>query len=341
MYLSRVSIQGFKGYEEAQVVDLSPHFNVIVGESDKGKSSFLHAIRWVVRNLPSGTRCINVQSDSATVSLGLSDGHVVTRYRNKNGGPEGNTYTLQDRHRNSMYFEAIGKDVPDEIRKVFGMDPLMLQGKQLLDLNFGLQHDPLFLVFSSDSTLRAKILGILTGAEIVDVAITIINRIVENFRSERRVVEQRKAQLLKDVRELIDPDPLVGMLKTVKEKRKKLMEVGRRIALVEDYIYLSDTAQKEKAAYQRIHGIREYLALLQSKLEANLREMGSIEKAVEASCEASVSVARVKKQYTSSMVMTRIARRRLEEFMSKTDLCPYSRQEMPRECKDALQEVCV
>ena len=101
-------------------IELDPHVNTICGESWRGKSNLVRAIKWVLLNRPSGTRFIRWGSKSCKVSTTVGQ-EKITRVRSKSR----NTYTL-----NGRKLHAFGNDVPNDIRRMLRLDDINFQTQQ-------------------------------------------------------------------------------------------------------------------------------------------------------------------------------------------------------------------
>jgi len=88
--IKRIRIENFQSHKDTEL-SFSDGLNVIVGPSDQGKSAIIRAIKWVLYNEPRGTDFIRQGTNSARVTLELSNGYVITRER----APNKNRYTLK------------------------------------------------------------------------------------------------------------------------------------------------------------------------------------------------------------------------------------------------------
>ncbi|WP_035425703.1 AAA family ATPase, partial [Halalkalibacterium ligniniphilum] len=60
--INTVRLENFQSHLDTSI-DFSTGLNVIVGQSDSGKTSILRAIRWVLYNQPRGTDFMRVGAD--------------------------------------------------------------------------------------------------------------------------------------------------------------------------------------------------------------------------------------------------------------------------------------
>ena len=74
--IKSIKIKGFQGHEDS-VLNLSKGLNVILGDTDTGKSSILRAINWVVTNRPSGDGFVNKLCKECSVEITTDKGTVT------------------------------------------------------------------------------------------------------------------------------------------------------------------------------------------------------------------------------------------------------------------------
>lgn len=110
--IERVEIKNFQSHNDTSL-SLHRGLNVIVGDSDKGKSAVLRSLYWVLTNRPSGVSVISdwardakgKLTDTASVKLVLSDAEIE-RIRTA----DFNGYKV-----NGTELEAVGVSVPAEV----------------------------------------------------------------------------------------------------------------------------------------------------------------------------------------------------------------------------------
>jgi len=100
--------------------------NIIVGESDSGKSSILRGLKLAIYNEPNGDSYRSNWGGGTSVELEVNN-KIITRTKTNSK----NLYELSDF---DEPFAAFGQTVPDEIKEVLNMDEINLQ--QQLDAPF-------------------------------------------------------------------------------------------------------------------------------------------------------------------------------------------------------------
>jgi exonuclease SbcC len=113
--IKQLSITNFQSHRDTSL-DFVDGVNVIVGESDSGKSAILRALRWCIWNRPTGDAMRSWWGGKTSVEIFTDDAHVV-RLRDKE-----NEYILGDSH-----FKAVSTDVPQEVAQVLNLNEINLQ----------------------------------------------------------------------------------------------------------------------------------------------------------------------------------------------------------------------
>lgn len=128
--IERIKLNNFQSHENSELV-FSPGVNVIIGQSDSGKTAIIRALRWLVWNRPLGDAYISHWADKCSVEIEV-DKHTIKRIKERKNS---NAYYLDGK-----LFSAIGGDVPDEIIRLLNLDEINLQ--QQLDRPFLLDSSP-------------------------------------------------------------------------------------------------------------------------------------------------------------------------------------------------------
>jgi len=134
----KLTLKNFQGHSDS-VVEICDGINVIVGDSDVGKSSIARAMLWLVMNKPSWKAIRKNGEKEVSVSLVLDNGTKITR----RASPSDNVYVL-----NKKEFRSFKTGVPEEVSKALNMS----------EFNFHSQHDGFFFL-SETGGQRAKLLG--------------------------------------------------------------------------------------------------------------------------------------------------------------------------------------
>lgn len=131
--IKSLKIANFQSHEKTNLV-FHPGVNIIIGESDSGKSAIIRALRWVSRNKPSGDSVRSYQGGKTLVLLETEEGFV---YRTKDKTDQ---YELHPNGGHNLLFKAFGTNVPEEIVTFLNLDEVNLQFQ--LDSHFLLSKSP-------------------------------------------------------------------------------------------------------------------------------------------------------------------------------------------------------
>ncbi len=107
--------------------------NTIVGATDSGKSSIIRALCLAIENKPNGNAFIRNGTNEASISVCLDDNSTIKRVKSSTT----NSYVLND-----TVYNAVGRDVPDDIKDKFSIDSR---------INIQKQSSPYFLLHAGES----------------------------------------------------------------------------------------------------------------------------------------------------------------------------------------------
>ena len=226
--IKQLNISNYQSHKDS-VLDFDPGVNIIVGESDSGKTAIIRALRWVIWNKPTGNSMRSYWGGKTSVELFTDDAHIV---RSKDKEEE---YILGDSH-----FKAFRTEVPEEIQKALNMSEINLQR----------QLDQPFLISETAGNVAshfnkvAKLDQIDTGLQNINSAINQLNSIIG--------------------KEAVKDKPATGLIKQIKDKQIELLsfdylekyEIEVEVLEELDKRYLS-TLQKETKLESLINGINE------------------------------------------------------------------------------------
>lgn len=125
--LEKLTMTNFQAHKKTEI-KFTPGVNVIVGPSDRGKSSIIRALQLIFFNRPGGKAYIRHGAKECRVDLEMASGDILSRVRTKSK----NYYQVND----NDPLKAPGRDVPPEITNVCNMQEINFQG----------QHDSPFML---------------------------------------------------------------------------------------------------------------------------------------------------------------------------------------------------
>ena len=250
-----LTIKNFQSHKDTHI-KFENGVNVLVGSSDQGKSAILRAILWAINNRPLGTDDIvshwardskNKIADTMSVRIETENG-VVVRKRTA----DKNEYSLRDNWDNeekSKLFEAVNKEVPEDIQKFF----------RLSDVNIQMQHDAPFLLSASASDV-AKYFNKIVRLEVIDAVLGNAESARRDTNKKIKETENEKIGIenqLKDYEWIEQAQELVEKLSKVQERVNVYEDTWQVIDCeVRDYLIQKDIL-KDHPDVKRANGIIE------------------------------------------------------------------------------------
>lgn len=233
--IRKVKIKNFQSHEDTEV-ELDEHFNVIVGESNQGKTSILRAIRWVAENKPSGKGFVRDGESEAYVEITLQNGTIICRKVNA----KENKYLFY--YPNGESSEGNTKSV-ETAQKLLGWSNMKVGDTYELSLNALLQGDPWFLNGNTYSASeRARIIGAINNTDGADAVIKDVEKAnghindaikfeqveIANLTSEIDTACTNREQLLRQ-RALIQKAILVTKIKKYLAEKQQYKDATDRL----------------------------------------------------------------------------------------------------------------
>jgi exonuclease SbcC len=249
--------------------------NVLVGSSDQGKSAILRAILWAVDNRPLGTDDIvshwardtkNKIADTMSVKVVTENGSVI---RKRTAAK--NEYILRDSRddKNQKLFEAVSKDVPEDIQKFF----------KFSDVNIQRQHDAPFLLSSSASDV-AKYFNRIVRLDVIDVVLGNAESARRDTNKKIKETESEKARLAKQLDDY-------HWIETARELVKTITKINERIEIYKTSYEVIDSElidyQVQKKFIKKFPDIRAAKILVEKidDIKIDYEVLNELEKSIE------------------------------------------------------------
>lgn len=276
--IKSLTVRNFQSHQESRL-DFAPGVNVIVGDSDSGKSALLRALYWIRENRPTSTEYIRNGSategkrgakrlGTAEASIEIQWGGrttVITRTR----GQDINRYTVDNES-----FDALGKDVPKEVSDALRLDKINIQ-KQI---------DLPYLILETPGQVAATF-NKFTNLDKVDEAIALLSSDLRDRAAKKNEVDEQlttvQAELrgyayLDEFEKLVEVYEEVGAeLDAVLSKHTALLEcidAGKRFSA--DAEKWEGMVQLRQKAFKQAKILMEKVASFDSKIvEAEKSEL--------------------------------------------------------------------
>lgn len=292
-HFTKVIIENFQSHAHTEL-DLDSGINVIVGQSDKGKSAIIRAIKWLLTNEPKGSDFVRFGTDYCRVTIETSDGYKVSRIKKKNK----NIYTVETPAGQVQSFENFGSDVPEEVLKATGVRKIKIDADMEILPSISGQLDAPFLLSETGST-KAKIIGSLVNTHLIDAAERDIQKDILNLTAEVKEINsqleaveaelEKYSDIARQEKAIEEMDRLVEELKKVYDTIGRLQGFSQKLASVEqeiqktaDIIAELSVLPQQEDAYLKLKDLflqQKTLTALVDKLrdrERNIRETESL-----------------------------------------------------------------
>ena len=178
-FIKKLILENFEGWVKGNI-NFTNGFNVIIGDSDSGKSSLFRAIESIFTGKVAQEN-INKNAKSLKVELKFSDDSIFIREY----GKKGNKISFND-----ITFERIGREVPSEYFDKLGKSFIYLNDKNKVDLCLYSQFDPHFFINFSDYD-KSKLIGNICGIGSIDKLLDLINKDIRDNNSKVKFLDEQ------------------------------------------------------------------------------------------------------------------------------------------------------
>lgn len=202
VYLRKLMIDNFQAIRDA-TIKFVPGLNVIVGESDQGKSSILRAIRWVVRDAFRGTWFAKDKTSECRVGVQFQD-HIIIREiervltdDGKTARLKSNRYIVKERGHQDRIFDKF-RELPPEVINTIGISVPVVLGKaanEVIDLNFADQHRDAIFMLDRPGSVLARLLSHVVGLQPIHQAMRELSLRHRRLQQDVRQHQDRQSQL--------------------------------------------------------------------------------------------------------------------------------------------------
>lgn len=221
--ITDLEIANFQSHKNTSL-SFHPGVNVVVGQSDTGKSSIIRAINWVISNRPSGDSFrANFSKSDTEVAMAFGEDFVLRKK-----GKSTNSYEVE-----SGKLKALRTDVPQEVKDVTLMKEVNIQP----------QHKSYFLLDETPGNV-AKAFNTVSGLEEMDAALKNINSKVRDTSSKISHTSEKIDQLEIDIEKV----------KWVGEAEKSLKWIEEYNQTVIDFKIVIDALRSRITEVRRLSG---------------------------------------------------------------------------------------
>lgn len=296
-------LRNFQSHKETEL-ELHPGVNVIIGDTDAGKSAIVRALYWIAMGKPSGDSFLRHNTKKAcVVEVALDNNTIVQRYR----GHDINSYFIgNDEH------TGFGQNVPEPVQKVLNMNAI----------NFSRQLDPPFL-FSKSPGETAQYLNTLINLDVIGQSLTNIGKEVKFAEHEMKKHRAMKDDLVQQYDSLAWVEQAEKDVCALEQQEKELAKLQSKRNT------LRKALQDYYAAKQTLDSLPNYKGLNEalSGLENTALEVDKLRK-------SKLALKRALKQYYEAVESEKAAIMQEQEIVLQyqhefPDICPLCDQPIP------------
>ncbi len=339
MHLRKLGIRAFRSIVKANLT--LGQITVIIGPTDSGKSNVVRALEaWAFNE--SGGGFITVGRQQCRVAVAVGDDHLVMFEKSVRGKKGAGRYVVKDARLNtSESFEKIGITVPVEVRRVTGIESVVVDDVSV-PIQISAQDEDRFLLSRAWTPGKvSKIIGRISG---VDALILAQRDLVNNRNSKRKDVKRYTAE----VEEASDSLACLGwvsdasrLLKRAQRLDKAATETARKIVDAERAIKSLRDLRAEQTRLSTYH------AVLEESVEAiTAIDIGSTREALNAAMvlEGNLSTLRSRKekherQATEFVELIETLTEQIEEEAEAGDVvCPLCQGPAHDGCLESLAQ---
>jgi len=249
--IKSIEIINFRTHEHS-ILNFCNGVNVIIGDTDSGKSNIMRCFDWVLNNSPSGESMRSEWGGDTEGIVTFNDG-TVKRLRTDSR----NEYQIND----DKPFKSFGSAVPIEVAELINMT----------QTNFERQFDTPFIIGWSPGD-RGRFINEICNFKQIDESISYINKMIWE---ERQVVKETKSNIEELESQLEEFEDLDQLEKDI-EKLEKIEE--RVLDLTDKQIHLQELIGKTKKRQKDIAKFRDFLKIegVAKGLDTITREIGQL-----------------------------------------------------------------
>lgn len=242
-YITSVTLKNFQAHKDT-TVQFDKGLNIIVGESNNGKTSILRGILWAIDNQPLGNDFIMAGENDCSVTINFSDGTYIERGRTvKNTG----YYKIRYIDDNGKYidqtYRGFTNAVPIEVANVHQMPKVNITKDIETHLNVLSQLDGPFLLTESP-LVKASAIGRITGTHVIDAAIKESNKTIQSNRKLAKSYSEDLQQKENERKQLPD-------IKSMEAFTKKYAYIVKYITKLNDSVIKLNANLQQINQYQQ------------------------------------------------------------------------------------------
>lgn len=266
-YITSVTLKNFQAHKDT-TVQFDKGLNIIVGESNNGKTSILRGILWAIDNQPLGNDFIMAGENDCSVTINFSDGTYIERGRTvKDTG----YYKIRYIDDNGKYidqtYRGFTNAVPIEVANVHQMPKVNITKDIETHLNVLSQLDGPFLLTESP-LVKASAIGRITGTHVIDAAIKESNKTIQSNRKLAKSYSEDLQQKENERKQLPDIKSMEAftkkyayIVKYITKLNDSVIKLNANLQQINQY---QQQMMQEKERYERLKKVAALLPIIQA-----------------------------------------------------------------------------
>jgi len=248
--IKKLTIKNYQSHKDSEFI-FTEGINVIIGDSDVGKSAIKRAIRKTLFNRPLGTSFIRQGTKQCNIIIETEKG-VVERAIGKD-----NYYKV-----NEDEFRSVGSDVPEDVKDVLNIGEINVQN----------QLDKHFLILGSGGEIASTLNEVLN----IDEIDKSISHCSSKVRSLDKEVSIMKAQLEEEKEELKKYNNLDEIIKKIDKWKEDEDELSDKRHRINDIYAIVKTINEIQAEQDKYKDVTIIIAKI-NKLDKEITKLEKIE----------------------------------------------------------------
>lgn len=218
--IKSIRLFNFQSHKSTEL-NFHKNVNVIVGNSNSGKSAIIRAISMVINNRPNGSGMISHWSKKGmSVSLQIEDGTIIKRARAQGF----NGYKII-KGKSVNKLEAIKFSVPDQVSKLLNIGEVNIQS----------QMDAPFLISKSPADV-ARFLNEQINLNLIDSILRLVEKKRREINSTINEADFELVSIEKQLRAFDGLDAIEDKIKRIKEIKDRIDDHEEKYASLEKYM---------------------------------------------------------------------------------------------------------
>lgn len=266
-YITSATLKNFQAHKDT-TVQFDKGLNIIVGESNNGKTSILRGILWAIDNQPLGNDFIMAGENDCSVTINFSDGTYIERGRTiKNTG----YYKIRYIDDNGKYidqtYRGFTNAVPIEVANVHQMPKVNITKDIETHLNVLSQLDGPFLLTESP-LVKASAIGRITGTHVIDAAIKESNKTIQSNRKLAKSYSEDLQQKENERKQLPDIKSMEAftkkyayIVKYITKLNDSVIKLNANLQQINQY---QQQMMQEKERCERLKKVAALLSIIQT-----------------------------------------------------------------------------